>query len=198
MTGSPERLVAKGQLSLWVLLALCIGLHPGLVLKRNESGLSNYGVHLKTVVPYSLALGLGAVYSLRAARQVRARDRNALSTRKILYSYAFLLGLSLVSTYVYKLDNVFNDLHVGANIATACFETVTGIWMALVARSHREMPALLAFELTGFILGALTVAGTLHLVLVAEVLIGVGFGLLLYRSTVYGSVAPRSIQPDVP
>jgi len=102
---------------------------------------------------------------------------------------------SLLSTYVYKLNNVFNDLHVGANIATACFETVAATWMAFVFWSHREMPVFLAFELAGFILGALTIANVVHLVLVAEVLVGTAFGLLLYRSTTYVSVASGPSRP---
>ena len=182
MNNGIARLVARGQLCLWILLAVCIALHPGLVLKRNESGLSNYGIHLKTVVPYSLSLIYGAMYTFRATRLIRLHDSVSTVLRGILFIYASLLVLSLLSTYVYKLSNPLDDLHVGINVSSALFETIAGAWMAFAWREHRAMLVVFGFEMSGFILGALTVANVVHLVLVSEVLVGVGFGLLLYRS----------------
>jgi len=182
MTNDVARLVARGQLWLWALLLVCIALHPGLVLKRNESGLSNYGIHLKTVVPYSLSLILGATYSFRAMRLIRADGYLSSVFRWILWTYALLLALSLLSTYIYKLNNPLNDLHVGINVATALFETIAAAWMAFIWRTHSAVLVIFGSEVIGFVLGALTIANVVHLVLVSEALVGIGFGLLLYRS----------------
>jgi hypothetical protein len=43
--------VTYGQLLLAFFLALCVALHPGFVLKSDEGGMSNYGIHLKTFAP---------------------------------------------------------------------------------------------------------------------------------------------------
>lgn len=182
MTNGVARLVARGQLCLWIFLVVCIALHPGLVLKRDEGGLSNFGIHLKTVIPYSLALILGATYSYRATRLMRADDHASVVMRWMLLVYALLLALSLISTYVYKLGNLLNDLHVGINIATALFETTAAVWIAFTWRADTAMLVIFGFEVSGFVLGALTLTNVVHLVFVAEVLVGVGFGFLLYRS----------------
>ena len=182
MTEGAARLVARGQICLWLFLALCVALHPGFVLKRDESGLSNYGIHIKTAIPYSLALVLGGVYSFGGARLIRGSTRDSVITRAILRSYAALLVLNLLSTYPYKLSNPLNDFHVGVNVATAIFETVTAGWLACLVRAHPEMLIVFGIVVIGFSLGALTVANVFHLVFVAELLVGVGYGLLLYRS----------------
>ena len=191
MTIGAARLVARGQVCLWLFLAVCIALHPGLVLKRDESGLSNYGIHLETVLPYSLALILGATFSYRATKLMRTDERVSMLMRSMLACYVLLLVMNLLSTYVYKLNNPLNDLHVGINVTTALFETVASTWMAYAHREDAAMLVIAGFELGGFVLGALTIAGLVHLVFVAEVLVGVGFGLLSYRSlSLQGRTSP--------
>src|SRR5487761_1919560 len=181
MRSEAARLVGWGQIGLWSLLAVCIALHPGLVLKRDEGGLSNYGVHLKTVIPYSLALLSATACTYGAARRLRVDARDAVVMRAVLHVYALLVALSLMSTYLYRSSNLLDDLHVGVNVATALFETIGALW--IVSRPSRDavMFAMLGLELTGFVLGVLTIANVAHLVFVAEVLIGVGFGVMLVR-----------------
>ena len=45
--------IALGQISFGFFITVCVALHPGFVLKWNEGGVSNYGVHLKTALPYT-------------------------------------------------------------------------------------------------------------------------------------------------
>jgi len=41
------------QCTFFAFLALCIVLMPGILFRRNEGGMSNYGIHTVTVIPYS-------------------------------------------------------------------------------------------------------------------------------------------------
>jgi hypothetical protein len=59
--------VALGQVGFAFFLAICVAIHPGLVLKVNEGGMSNYGVHAKTAIPYTLALAMAAGLTARTA-----------------------------------------------------------------------------------------------------------------------------------
>ena len=45
--------IALGQISFGFFITVCVALPPGFVLKSNEGGVSNYGVHLKTALPYT-------------------------------------------------------------------------------------------------------------------------------------------------
>ncbi len=43
--------VVRGEFAFLLFTGVCVALHPGIVLKWNEGGMSNYGLHLKTAVP---------------------------------------------------------------------------------------------------------------------------------------------------
>ena len=53
--------IVWGQILFVLFIGVCVALHPGIVLKSNEGGVSNYGIHIKTALPYTLALGLARV-----------------------------------------------------------------------------------------------------------------------------------------
>ena len=57
----------RGEVLFLFFTAVSVALHPGFVLQRDEGGMSNYGLHVKTAVPYTLALALLVLYSARAA-----------------------------------------------------------------------------------------------------------------------------------
>ena len=182
MDENAPRLVTRGQLFLLVFLALCIALHPGLVFKRDESGMSNYGIHFETAIPYSLGLLCASLYSLRAAALIRSSNPLGIHFRLVLRLFALVMVLVLLSTYGYKLNTVLDDLHVVANALTAVFETAATVWMFLSFNARRTMTIPLATELTGAALVAATTTNSLHLLFLAEVLLGVGFGISLVQA----------------
>jgi len=63
--------VAVGQWGFAGGVAIAVALHPGFVLKANEGGISDYGVHLRTAVPYDLALVCAALGAYLAATHAR-------------------------------------------------------------------------------------------------------------------------------
>ena len=82
-TRASNRMVAS-QLSLLGFMAVAVALHPGLVLKWNQAGLSNYGVHAKTAVPYSLALSLGGGFAIAAVHALKGVDPPVRRMRHLL------------------------------------------------------------------------------------------------------------------
>ena len=171
--------VALGQISFAAFIAICVALHPGLVLKSNEGGLSNYGVHAKTVVPYTLALALAAGFSLRAARTIHQSTSGRFLDR-LLNTYGVLTLLTLVTTYGYTLNKPLRDLHVGVGVVITVFEFAASLWM------YREIKSLhffFAAGLVGFALAIVTFFGALHVLFLTQLLIGGAFALLLIRTS---------------
>jgi hypothetical protein len=166
---------ALGQISFACFIALCVALHPGFVLKSNEGGLSNYGVHAKTVLPYTLALGLAAIFSMRAARQCRQSEL-ARPLEKLLLAYGVLTLLTLVTTYSYTRDSALKDLHVGVGVLITVFEFVSCLW---IYRSVRRRRHFVYIAVVGFILAVLTFFGALHVLFLTQLLIGGSFAFLL-------------------
>ena len=60
-----------------------VALHPGFVLARREGGISEYGVHVKTAVLYTLAWVVLAVGNMRAARACAGRGVRSEKVRKL-------------------------------------------------------------------------------------------------------------------
>lgn len=173
-------LVALGQWGFAGGVAIAVALHPGFVLKANEGGISDYGVHLKTAVPYDLALLFAAAGAYLAATHARDSTNLARGLRLVLLTYATLVALTLASTFGYSLDRPQRDLHVGVGIVLTVFEVVASLWMC--RERHGDL-ALLLIQLAGLALGALTVVGLIHLLFVSEIMTGGSFALVLCRST---------------
>jgi heme/copper-type cytochrome/quinol oxidase subunit 4 len=173
--------VAYGQISLAVFLALCVALHPGFVLKANEGGMSNYGIHAETAAAYTLALGLPALFSFLAARLITTSQGQRRRLRLLLQTYVWLLLLTLVSTYIYSFNTVLRDLHITFGSALTVFESAASIWMFVVLRRRRPDGVLLAAQILGFVVEVLTFAGLWHVLFLSEVVTSGAFAILLVR-----------------
>jgi hypothetical protein len=174
--------IAYSQICFGFFIGVCVVIHPGLVLKWNEGGMSNFGIHVKTAIPYTFALGLASLLSHRGAVLL---DRFATSTHqfvRVLKTYSWLIAIVLVSTYGYSLDVVLKDIHIATGIAITLFELAASLWMyRYLGRSPRDT-TLIAVQLVGFVLAALTFVGALHVLFLTQILTGVSFALLLVRS----------------
>jgi hypothetical protein len=174
--------VVYSQLSLLLFMLVCIALHPGLVLKWNEAGLSNYGIHIKTAVPYTLSLGLCSLFAIGAARQLDGLDRSEKGARTLLSAYGALMLLSLLTTYGYTLNSPLQSLHVVTNIVTILFELGASIWMFAKLRSSTTDALWLVIQATGFILALIDYFEVLHVLFLAQAFTGVGFGFLVVHA----------------
>jgi hypothetical protein len=173
-------LVAIGQWGFAAGVAIAVALHPGFVLKANEGGISDYGVHIKTALPYDLALVCAALGAYLAATHARDSANLQRGLRIVLRTYAFLVTLTLASTFGYTLDRPQRDLHVGVGALLTVFEVVAFLWMY---SERRRDHALILVQLVGFVLGVLTIIGLIHVLFVSEILTGASFALVLYRTT---------------
>ncbi len=181
-----QTFIAAGQWAFAIGITLCVALHPGFVLKANEGGVSDYGVHAKTAIPYYLGLAAAALGAYLAATRTGDSTRPARCLRSLLFAYAFLVALTLASTFGYTLDHPQRDIHVGVGTALSVFEFVASLWMYRERRADLE---LVLVELAGSVLAAFTIVGAVHLLFVAEVVTAASFAILLYRSTRQMAVA---------
>ncbi len=162
------RSVAGGQSVFFGSLLVCVALAPHLVLKDREVGVSNFGVHAATVVPYSVAL-VGSVVGLaRAAARVRCPYARGYVACALCY------GAALVTTYPYHLDSGLRILHDATGIVTLVVSFALGV--AALARERRLAPVF-ALHLAGLAVGAVTLVGAWHLLLLAQVSTSVAFSV---------------------
>lgn len=174
------REVALGQVAFALLIALCVALHPGFVLKANEGGMSNYGVHAKTFLPYTVALLIPIVITVRVSRRATPNSPTARRFVALLRLYSALLFLILITTFPYTLDQGFKILHVVAGALIIIFESVASVWMYRAIRSRFFV---LIVQLAGLVLATLTLLGALHVLFLSQLVTGVPFAVLLVRAT---------------
>lgn len=173
--------IVWGQILFIFFIAVCVALHPGIVLKSNEGGVSNYGIHIKTAVPYTLALGLLALYSQRAATLYSKGEALTRRLRGVLTAYSVIVVVMLFSTYVYSLNHVLRDIHIGFGTVLITFEAFVAVWMFGRIRSAWD-GVFLATQLAGGLLALVTIVGVLHVLFLAEELANTGFACLLIHT----------------
>jgi hypothetical protein len=137
----PAAFVASGQACFLAMMASCLAIEPSQVaLKR---GLSFYGTHLQTVVPYSL--GFALCVGLTAVGLTRLSPIDISATRLRL-GLAALIGLmALIPLTPYSVDLVFDYLHIGITATVFTAGLALGTWLALrVLRTGLALSALAA------------------------------------------------------
>lgn len=170
------------QVGLYGFLLLCLVLMPHFLFEKNEGGFSNYGVYMRTILPFSLAFLIGGLYLHFAARALPSSTSRRAMLAGILDTTCLLLLLVLLTTYPYQINAAFDDLHNAAAVLLFVTELIAGTWLSLQLVRDRVNFALLGVEAAGFTLSALTFGGLLHILFLAQIITGIGYGLVLVRS----------------
>jgi hypothetical protein len=163
-------------------LIVSVALHPGFVLKSDEGGMSNYGLHIKTAVPYTLAIVFLALFNRQAALLYVGDDRRSRRLRFLLKSYCTVLLSVLLSTYFYSLSTGLKDIHFALGTLLIVTVGFGSVWMYQLWRPSVPVSLLLLFQLSGDTLALLTVFGNVHVLFLAEMLSNIGFEVLLIRT----------------
>jgi hypothetical protein len=159
-----------------------VALHPGYVLARHEGGISEYGVHVKTAVLYTLAWAVLAGGNLRAARACGGRGVRSEKVRKLLLFYSAVSLLVLLSTYFYSLDAVLEYIHYGLGAILVTFMSVAAYWLYRQLADVSWARAILWVQLIGSIAALLSIVGVLHVLFAAESISNVGCAILLAKT----------------
>jgi hypothetical protein len=162
---------------------VCIAIRPRYLVSANEGGISNFGIHAVTVVPFTAAFVAAAALLFAAART--SAPRSGLDRRfgTALRALSAVLVVVLVSTYDYKAAVWLHDLHVDVAIAATLYESALAVGVvAAVTRDSADLAAL-GVQLAGLALAACSLAGWLHVLLVAQLVGSAGFAVLVIRAT---------------
>jgi hypothetical protein len=187
---SPVRLLLIAQLCLFACLLLCVLLIPHFLFESNEGGVSNYGTYAKTIIPYTLGFGVCGLLTLRAAVLYPGGN----TVRRMLIILGILYLLVLCSTYPYKLDTLYDNLHQAVGTALVLYTVLLGAWL-LVFKAHSVVTLMLfTAQLIGFLLAVCTFFGLIHVLFIAELLESTAFGALLV--TVMEQITEVRHQPN--
>jgi hypothetical protein len=194
MNENSARYVTYGQWSLIVFTVVCVALHPGSVLKVNEGGFSNYGIHLKTAIPYTLTYALGAWFTFLAARSATPRNGTEKTMVRLLNAYAVLLLVIMFSTYGYTLNAPLKTLHGVVALVAMIFDPAAALWMIRFVKGSAWDRFFLFVVLLGLAMGVIDFLNVAHILFASEATIALGFGFVLVHTVHrFSLVAPRDV-----
>jgi len=170
------------QVGFYGFIAVCTILLPGFLFSRDEGGLSNFGVHALTIVPFTLAFLVGSICLWLTARLLPAKTLHRQQLKLILTILSGLTVAVLLSTYPYQLNLWLNSIHAAFAAGLLAAEVVAGIWFHNELLHDRLNTVLLYAELLGFVLAALTLAGVIDILFASQILTGGTFGWLMVRT----------------
>ena len=172
--------VRWSQLVYLGLLAVCLAIDPGVATHRDEGGLSNFGIHVATVVPYTGAFAGAAILLLAGARAAPVGPA-ANGFARWCRVLAVALLCVLASTYAYKRDVALHDLHIAVSVAASALEVALGAWLVGTTARDATTTGALVLLAAAALLGVITLAGGAHLLFVAQAVGAVAFAVVLVR-----------------
>lgn len=176
------RWVVFGEIAFLFFMGVSVALHPGYVLARHEGGISEYGVHVKTAVLYTLAWVVLAGGNMRAARACGGRGVRSAKVRKLLLIYSVAVSLVLLSTYFYSLDAALRFIHYGFGAVLVVFMSAAAYWLYRQLLNVPWARATLWVQVLGSTAALLCFVGVLHVLFCAETISNVGCAILLAKT----------------
>jgi hypothetical protein len=160
------------------MMACCLAIRPSaLAVKR---GLSYYGTHVETVIPYTVGFALCVSLTGLAVVRMRADSRPLRSLR--LGLVGILALLVAIPMTPYDLDLVFDWLHLGFTTALFGLALVVGWWVAVRLPGDSLVCGLVGAQTSGALLVLASQVGLLGLMIPSQFLFQIAFALLVVRA----------------
>lgn len=143
-----------------------------------NSGISYYGIFLRTVIPYAVSLLGTTFFCWQAARAIH--EDNLKLVRTALFIMA-ACSLVIVAT-PYSFDGILDHLHVAAGSFLFSVQLLLSIWLLPRVHFANWAIALTTIELLSGIACALYLYAKHGFLIQFQVLFQLAFGVLLIRS----------------
>jgi hypothetical protein len=165
------------------MMASCLAIEPSrLALKR---GLSFYGNHAPTIVPY--ALGFALCIGLTATAIARLAPIDVPGTR-LRAGLAGLAGLmTLIPLTPYSVDLVFDYLHIGVSATLFFVGLVLGVWLAVRVLRRRVAYSALAAQVAAGILALTAQLGWHDYMIPSQLAFQISLAVLIVLGIARGS-----------
>lgn len=171
------RYLIFGELGFLALIAVCIVIRPW-GLSANQ-GISYYGNHADTLIPYVLALSTSSYFTFKAAGALPSNHKWFRSLRLPLNLFA--AGFIGIVATPYSLNTYFSWAH--EIIGALLFGAQLILTLSLTAEEGYppSMVALLIIQILGVVIGGLSLQFQHGYLLQGQLVFQLAFGLILIR-----------------
>jgi hypothetical protein len=170
--------VVCGQVCFVAMMGCCVAIHPSAVAVKR--GLSYYGTHADTIVPYSIGFVLCAVFTALAVSRMQL---DAGPVRRLRTGLMVILTLLIGILFTpYSVDLVVDWLHIGLAAFLFVVASSVGIWLALRIVGGLLAHGLLGAQLAGGTLSVASQLGALDYMIPGQLVFQLAFSVLLVRA----------------
>ncbi len=166
-------LTIASQASLAITLCICVLIRPSVLISLPQGGLSNYGTESQTIVVFSVGFWVATVFLLIAAK--KSQD---IRLKKTMSFFAVLLALLIISTYPYRINTFFENIHILIGFTVGTFQLISAYLLARWVHFDNVSRIAGLFLLGSIITGISTIFST-GLLFTSQLLGGLGYGTLL-------------------
>ncbi len=164
------------QVNLFGWLLLCSFIASSVVF--NNGGVSNYGNHYGTVVPYTIAFLANIIYIYLAAESLMLMGRQFKYLARYLSILSAITLVVFVSTFPRRFGVIFSDIHDNISIALLSYELLLAIWL-LIKRPVIDTFVYILIMVAGSTVALLSAVHTVHFMFIGQMVGALGFALLL-------------------
>jgi hypothetical protein len=175
MTTSKKAVIAS-QSVLLLTLIICGLLSPEVITRFPQGGLSNFGTETTTLPVFSV--GFWAAIILLAIAGSHTKDK---LVKSVLVGNALLLAVLVLSTYPYKINEFYENLHIVVGFTVAIYQLVTS-FMLLYHFGLNFFNKLALFLIGLSVLAGLSTIFWVGLLFTAQLLGGVSYAILLINN----------------
>jgi hypothetical protein len=174
-------LIALGQVSLLVALGICFRFSPHAYQSR--TGISSYGVHWPTIVPYTIGFALASATAISAAYYLPSHGQGQRIMRLVLYLLGGLYMAVLLSTFPYQIGQPYNYLHVAAGSLLYGVKLALAFWFTFAVHKNTLAGTLFGILLAGVVLTFVSYIRVTDYLLLGQMITGLAFSIILVRAT---------------
>lgn len=178
MANEVVRYLKYSQVSFFGLLVVCFVLEPTVI--TSNLGISYYGNHKLTIIPYLLGLLLTSYFIIKAARALPRTSRAFNAMAEALIALALLIIGVLITPY--SVTTLFDRAHVLASGILFVIELALAIWLVVMTYRDWVSLTLLLVQVIGALIAMVSLVTSIELMLTGQVITQLAFGLLLIRA----------------
>ena len=161
---------------------------PSVAIKNG--GVSNFGNHVSTVVPYVLAFLLNVVFIYLASRAILKLGSRLAYIARALMLLSVLTLIVFISTFPRHYNFTYSDIHDDLGIVLYSYEFLISVWIVM-KRPTAMAKALLSMQAIGSMVGLLSALKVIHFLFLGQIVGAAGFGLLI------GIILPKVIETEL-
>lgn len=171
------RYLAYSQIAFYASVLICTILAPAGL--RDNDGLSYFGVHKITIIPYGAGLLISAYLVLKSLNYL-SEAKKLIPLRWSMKSVAWLMAGIVVTPY--SIDNWFDWIHTTIGTTLFSIQLLLVIWLILTIKNDWINWLLLVVQVTGGLISLFYLAPPQGFLLQGQVLFQAAFSVILLRS----------------